>query len=237
MDIQVLASSSKGNCYRVSDGSSPLLLECGLPFKQIREGLGYEVAGLTACLVSHEHGDHAKGAKDMLRAGVDCYMSAGTAESLGLEGHRLRIVTARTKFTLGSWTVMPFEVVHDAAEPLGFLLQSGDEKLLFATDTAYIHYRFPSCTHLMLECNYDLPVLRENVESGRVTRSVKSRVLRSHMSLETLCGFLRANDLSQVREIVLLHLSDDSSDAVRFKRTIQALTGKPVSIAGSEAIQ
>ena len=231
MEIKVLASSSKGNCYRVTDGSSPLLLECGLPFKQIREGIGYEVAGLTACLVTHEHGDHAKAAHDMLKAGVDCYMSQGTADVLGIEGHRLHIVKARAKFALATWTVLPFETVHDAAEPLGFLLQSGDEKVLFATDTAYLRYRFPGCTRLMVECNYDLPVLRENVESGRVARTVKSRVLRSHMSLETLCGFLSANDLSRVREIVLLHLSDDSSDAARFKRTVQALTGKEVKIA------
>ena len=230
MEIRVLGSSSRGNSYHIA-GSSPLLLECGLPIKAIREGIGFSVATLAGCLLTHEHGDHAKAIKDMLKAGVDCYMSQGTATTLELASHRVRIIKARQQFTIGPWTILPFETVHDAAEPLGFLLQSGDEKLLFATDTAYIRYRFPGCTRLMVECNYDLPVLRENVESGRVARAVKSRVLHSHMSLETLCGFLRANDLSRVREIVLLHLSDDSSDAVRFKKTIQAQTGREVTIA------
>ena len=121
--------------------------------------------------------------------------------------------------------------MHDAKEPLGFILTNGQERLLFATDTAYLRFKVPGCTHLMLECNYELGILKENVTSGRVDHEVKRRVLRSHMSLETLCGWLCANDLSRVRSIHLLHLSDDSSDQERFKRTIQGLTGKEVVIA------
>lgn len=51
------------------------------------------------------------------------------------------------------------------------------------------------------------------------------------MSLETVKGFLAANDLSRVREIWLLHLSDDHSDAERFRREVMELTGKEVHVA------
>lgn len=231
--IQVLASGSQGNCYRVSDGSTALLLECGIPFRLIREGLGFRLSDLAGCLLTHEHGDHAKAVRDLARAGVDVYTSAGTAEALDIESHRITTIRPRERFTLGTWTVMPFEAVHDAREPLGFLLTSGPEKLLFATDTAYIRYRFPGCTRLMVECNYDLPVLRANVAAGLVDREVKRRVVRSHMSLETLIGFLQANDLSRVREIFLLHLSDDNSDAEKFRRRVQEVTGRPVQVAGA----
>ena len=231
MQIQVLASGSKGNCYRVEHAGASLLLEAGIPFAEIRKGIGFRVSGLDGALVSHEHGDHAKAVRDLMRVGVDCYMSAGTAEALGLDGHRLHPIRSRARFEVGPWSIVPFEAVHDAAEPLGFLITIGDERLAFATDTAYIRYRFPGCTRLMLEANYDLPVLKANVAAGVVNHEVKRRVLRSHMSLETLCGFLQANDLSRVKEIVLLHLSSDSSDAARFKRTIMALTGKEVRIA------
>ena len=231
MEISVFASGSKGNCYRISDGSTALLLECGISYKRIQEALDFRVKDLAGCLVSHEHGDHAKAVPDLIKAGVDIYCSRGTAGALGLVSHRVRAVEARRTFTVGSWSVLPFETIHDAAEPLGFVLSSGDEKLLFATDTAYLKYRFPGCTHLMLEANYDLDVLKTNVIAGVVNHEVKRRVLRSHMNLDTLCGFLRANDLSQVRQIILLHLSDDSANAASFKHTVQALTGKEVTIA------
>lgn len=232
----MLASSSKGNCYRVTDGSSPLLLECGIPFKEIREGLSFRVSDLAGCLVSHDHGDHAKTVKDVLKAGVDVYCSAGTAQALGLEGHRLHIVQPSAPkdlhpFTVGTWKVLSMRAIHDAEDPLTFLLSSGEEQLFFATDTAYVPHKMPGCSHLMLECNYDLGILKANVKAGIVDPAVKHRALHNHMSLEHVKGFLRANDLSRVREIWLLHLSDDNSDAARFKREIQALTGKVVRIA------
>jgi len=231
INVQVVASGSGGNCYRVSDGATAVLLEAGIAFKRIREALGFQVSDLAGCLLSHEHGDHVKAVRDLAKAGVDVYASAGTAEALGLVGHRFHIVRARVAFAIGSWTVLPFETVHDAAEPLGFLLTSGAEKLLFATDTAYLKFRFPGLTHIMVEANYDLPVLKANVASGLVDREVKRRVIRSHMSIDTLCDFLRANELRQLREVILLHLSDDSGDAEGFARRVREIVGRPVRVA------
>ncbi len=232
IDIQVLASGSAGNCYRVTDGSTPLLIECGVRFRDIQQWLEFRVCDLGGCLVSHEHQDHARAASEMMRAGVDCYMSRGTQEARGVHGHHLRIIRAREEFTVGTWRVLPFETQHDAAEPLGFLLANRNgEKLLYATDTYYVRYRFRGLTHIMVECNYALDILRANVESDVVPGVLKNRVLRSHMSLEHLKDFLRANDLSRVQEIWLLHLSDDNSDAARFKREVEELTGRIVRIA------
>ena len=87
-----LASGSQGNCYRVSDGRTPLLLECGIGWKEIQRGLNFRTSQLAGCLVSHEHKDHSKAVQEMMKAGIDCYMSAGTAEALGISGHRLYII-------------------------------------------------------------------------------------------------------------------------------------------------
>jgi len=230
VSIQPLASSSSGNAYLIG-GRSPLLLDCGLPFRQLQKATGYQLSSLAGCLLSHEHRDHSKAAKDLMGAGVDLYASQGTAEALGLEHHRLHIIQAKKQIKIGSWTVLPFETQHDAAEPLGFLLAGGGEKLLYATDTFYIRYRFRGLTRILLEVNYAQDILDSNVERGAVPPEHRRRVMRSHMSLETAKDFFRANDLSKVREIWLCHLSDGNSDAERFKWEIQALTGKPVYIA------
>lgn len=231
IDIFPLASGSNGNCYRIDDGRTPLLLECGIPYKEIQKKLNFRISEIAACLISHEHQDHSKAVKDLMKAGIDCYMSQGTAEALGVSGHRLHIIKTRQQFQLGSWTVLPFETQHDAAEPFGFLLanQAGD-KLLYATDTYYIRYKFRGLTHIMVECNYAADILKTNVKAGLVEPALKSRILKSHFSLENVKNFLKANDLSKIQEIWLLHLSDGNSDAERFKREIQELTGKMVFI-------
>jgi len=221
------ASSSGGNLYRITDGETSLLLECGLPIKKIRRALGHGLHAVAGVLLTHEHQDHAKAAPDVMRAGVDLFCSAGTAGALGISGHRAHIVQALEQFRVGPWTVLPFEAQHDAAEPLGFLIQAGGEKVLFAMDTFYIKHRFQGLTMIAVECNYSKRTIREDIPPAQ-----KHRLLRSHMSLETLLDFLAANDLSSVREIHLLHLSDNNSDEDLFKDLVQANTGIPVYVAG-----
>lgn len=232
IEITTLASSSKGNCYRITDGKTPLLLEAGIPYKEIRQRLNFQTSDIAGCLITHEHKDHCKAARDIMLAGVDVYASWGTFNAAHLGGHRSNVIQPLKQFNIGTWTILPFETEHDAAEPLGFLLaNAAGDKLLYATDTYYVRYRFRGLSHIMVECNYSVDILRANVEAGIVPAELKNRLLRSHFSLENVKEFLKANDLSKVQEIWLIHLSDGNSDAERFKREIQELTGKPTYIA------
>ena len=77
LDIRTIATGSSGNCYRITDGQSVLMIEAGIRFKQIQQGFDFALSsGLPGALISHEHLDHAKAVRDMMAAGVDCYMSA-----------------------------------------------------------------------------------------------------------------------------------------------------------------
>lgn len=231
IQIKTLATGSKGNCYHITDGSTPLLLECGISFKDIQKGVNFETSSLGGVLVTHEHKDHCKGVESVLNRGLDVYMSQGTREALSLEHHRIKTVKSKEQFRVGTWTILPFDVQHDVNEPLGFLLQSDNGgKLLFATDTYYVKYRFKGLTHIMIECNYDQQTLNENVESGRIHPAMKKRVMRSHFSLENLLEFFKANDLSKVEEIHLLHLSDGNSNMERIFKAVARATGKMIYI-------
>ncbi|MGY3717028.1 MBL fold metallo-hydrolase [Sutcliffiella cohnii] len=231
IEITALASSSKGNCYRVTDGHTPLLLECGINYREIQKGFGFKMSEVAGCLITHEHGDHCKSIKEVLKAGIDVYTSSGTVDTLGISHHRIKRVKAMEQFQLGTWSILPFDVQHDVSEPLGFLLANQEgEKLLFATDTYYIKYKFQELTHILVECNYSLEILNQNILDGSVPSVMKKRLLRSHFSLENLKEFLKANDLSKVQEIWLLHLSDSNSDEALFKKEIMELTGKMVYV-------
>ncbi|KIO60203.1 hypothetical protein B4065_0129 [Caldibacillus thermoamylovorans] len=231
IEIKTLATGSKGNCYYVTDGYSPILLECGIRFRDVQKRLNFKTSNLVGCLVTHEHKDHCGGLNDVLKAGINCYMSPGTATAIGINHHRIKKVAVKKQFTLGTWTILPFDVQHDVSEPFGFLLQNqSGEKLLFITDTYYVKYKFPSITHIMVECNYSREILVQNIVNGRVPKVMKKRLERSHFSLENVKEFLKANDLSKVQEIWLLHLSDNNSNEEQFKREIQELTSKLVFV-------
>lgn len=230
--ITTLASSSRGNCYHVTDGSTPLLLECGISWKDIQRKLNFETHKIDSCLISHSHNDHSAYVKDVIKAGIDCYMSGPTAEAIGVSGHRIKIIEPKKKFVVGTWAVLPFETQHDCPGAMGYLLVNRlNERLLFATDTYYIKYCFSGLNIIAVECNYSLDILKANVEAGKVPVAMKNRLLHSHFSLDNVKEFLKANDLSKVSEIHLLHLSDGNSDAERFRREIQELTGKMVYVA------
>lgn len=230
MEILTLASGSTGNCYRVDDGKTPILIECGIPFNAIKQGLGFQLSKIVGCLASHAHLDHCKAAKEIMAAGIDCYMTQPTADAIGATGHRLQIIVPRQQFSIGSWQAMSFETEHDAPGSVGFLLQSGSGKLLFVTDTAYIRPRFKGLTHIMVECNYDLEILDENILSGAIPWSMRSRLISSHFGLDNVKQFLLSTDLDAVQEIHLIHVSEGNGDKEYFKSEIEKLTGKLVVV-------
>jgi phosphoribosyl 1,2-cyclic phosphodiesterase len=230
MDIKVLSSGSKGNCYVLDDGHTFLLIECGIPWAKIQQHLGFRSCLVEGCLLSHEHNDHARAARGVLRAGIPIFTSEGTIKALGLPQYgRVRDEQDRRDFD--AWHVQGFPVEHDAAEPWGFVVENGGEKLVYLTDTAYSRYRFPGVTTFMVEANYGIDILRRNLKGGEIDQGQINRLLHTHMSIETCKQLLLANDLSKCRAIHLLHLSDSNSDAELFKRTIEEATGVPTYIA------
>ena len=218
MTFTSLASSSHGNCYVVSDGKTTILLECGISFRRIKKGLGFDLSNIRACLVSHEHKDHSKSVSDLIQSGVEVFASEGTAAAL--DCNLITTVADRMQFQVGTLEILPFATFHDAAEPLGFLLYSRKdrERLVFATDTVNLAYRFQKVNLLALEANYDASIL---VRNERMPEKLRKRITNSHMEIHTLCKYLTTLDLTACRALYLLHLSNASSNEGDFLRQVR----------------
>ena len=217
MKFESLASSSSGNAYVVSDQETHILLECGISHKKLQKLSGFSLSEFQACLVTHEHKDHAKSVAELVSRGMTVYMSQGTAEALETEGAEL--IESMSQFNVGSLDIVPFTTFHDAREPLGFLIKSrvDGDVLAFATDTVNLRYKFPGLNILAIEANYDKNIL-ERCE--KMPEKVRYRITNSHMEIDTLCDYLRSMDLSQCREIHLLHLSDATSHEGHFMNKV-----------------
>lgn len=232
IDIRALASGSSGNCYYIADGSTSLLLECGISIADIRRGLDYQLSNIEGCLITHEHKDHARVVEDIMKAGIDCYMSSGTKDALGLSSHRAITVKPCQVFNIGTWRIIPFDVYHDSKEPLGFLLISSVNKVLFLTDTGSIPpLPTQGLTHILIESNYSPEIIEQNVQDGLIPLSTKRRIESSHLSINQTVEFFKSINLDSIEEIWLIHLSNDNSNESMFKRAVQAATAKPVFVA------
>ncbi len=233
MKLKILGSSSSGNCYlfQTIDGEI-LIIECGIDVRELKKTLNFDFSDIAGCLVSHEHGDHSKSLQKMLDSGIDCYMSEGTKTVLSIEHHRVHVMPKLERIRIGSFTVMAFKAQHDCADPVGFLVYHLEMGLtLFATDTYYVEYSFENLNNILVECNYAKDILDKNALNSIITKVLRDRTLKSHFELENVKNFLKANNLSGVRNICLLHLSDRNSDADRFKKEIEELTGINTTIA------
>lgn len=213
MKFEALASSSAGNAYIVTDRDTRILLECGVSHKKLQKLSGFSLSEFQACLVSHEHKDHAKAVQELIERGMAVYMSEGTADAL--ETDAVNLIESMEQFNVGSLDIVPFTTFHDAAEPLGFLIKSrvDGDVLAFATDTVNLRYKFPGMNILAIEANYDKAIL-ERCE--KMPEKVRYRISNAHMEIDTLCDYLRSLDLSECREIHLLHLSDATSHEGHF---------------------
>jgi phosphoribosyl 1,2-cyclic phosphodiesterase len=227
MRFEALASSSAGNAYIVSDSDTRILLECGVSHNKLQKLSGFSLSEFKACLVSHEHKDHAKSVQELIARGMEVYMSQGTAESLETEA--VTLIEAMEQFNVGSLDIVPFTTFHDAAEPLGFLIKSrvDGDVLAFATDTVNLRYKFPGLNILAIEANYDKAIL-ERCE--KMPEKVRYRISNAHMEIDTLCDYLRSLDLSQCREIHLLHLSDATSHEGHFINKVARAVPKGIEI-------
>lgn len=225
MHINSLASSSKGNAYVVYDGRTTILIECGLPLKELKRRSSFVIPSyISACLVSHLHNDHAKSLKDLLNAGVDCYALKETFNAKGIKNHhRAKTIENNVIFSVGTFTIAPLEMMHDVP-CVGFYIYSNYSKeyLLFATDTYLIKAKPKSLNYIMIEANYDIELVEDD--------SQRERLIKSHMSIETTIQYLKSIDLSNVKKIYLIHLSSRHSNEEDFKRRVQASTGKIVEV-------
>lgn len=238
MILQVLGSSSAGNGYILDTGTHALLIEAGVGINEIKKAVNFDIARIEACLITHEHGDHAASAKSVMDAQIPIYASLGTLDALGFGGnYNAALMKPYTWYAVGDFRILPIPVNHDAAEPFGYYIYHHEMgNLLFLTDFCMPKdERLPGgleIDHLMIECNYSKEILDTNTLAGKISVQRRNRVIQSHCSLED-CKEILSEEVQEgwTRNIVLLHLSGENADSAQFLEEVGQITSTPVYIA------
>lgn len=229
LHLTVLASGSSGNCALIETPTTRVLVDAGLSAKRVAERLtaaGVVPEQLDGILLTHEHSDHAAAIGVWARRyRTPVYANRLTAEALSAQkGVEWRLFQTGTEFGLGSLKVQSFNIPHDAAEPVGFVLKHEERSLGFLTDlgfpTRMVIERVRSVHTLVIEANHDEKMLQDDT---RRPWSTKQRIMSRHGHLsnaaaaEVLAGIV-GNGL---RRAVLGHLSEDCNRPELALRTVR----------------
>lgn len=209
MYFNIISSGSKGNASVVIYKKTIILIDMGITFTRLEEGLheiGFEVKDITAAIFTHNHSDHISGIRFLSPSIM--YALEGT-----LPSSLSHVVELYKPFTIGDIEITPFETSHDATNPCGFLLKGGDETLVYMTDTGCFLETNLSLiknpTYLVIESNHDIKMLL----ATKRTYELKNRILSD---VGHLCNEDSAIATCQIigkdtKEIVLAHLSEEAN--------------------------
>lgn len=210
MRLKCLGSSSAGNCYLLtSDSGETLILDCGIPIKEIKKGLDWNIRNVVGCIVSHVHSDHSKSVKDFKAMGIPVFAPYISEKPMKIGNGDFRVQAFDLTTIDGSWT----HTNADGSECpcFGFLITHPEMgKMLYITDTELIKWKFKDINHILLGVNYDKDLIdRDN--TGKA-----NHVFRGHLSIDTACDFVKANHSNSLQNVIMCHLSSENADKDSF---------------------
>jgi phosphoribosyl 1,2-cyclic phosphodiesterase len=215
-----LGSGSLGNATLVELDGTRILVDAGIAARTLATRLlelGVEPSSLSGILLSHEHGDHARGAERFSRRhGVAVFSTVDTLEALDRSPAHFaawRRVDPATVVEIGSVRVDPFPVPHDAVRPVGFVLEGGGVRAGVVTDlghaTTLVVQRLRGCDLLMVEANHDDTLLRDGPYPWQLKQRVGSRL--GHLSNEAAARLVEHVVDERCRGVILGHLSEKNN--------------------------
>ncbi len=211
MKLKCIATGSTGNCYLLtSDSGETLILDCGMPIKEIKKDLNWNIRNVVGVLCTHKHLDHSKSVKDFEAMGIPIckpYETFLMNQFLANSYFTVRIFDLTT--IDGSWT-------HTDADgtpcPIyGFLITHKEMgRMIYITDCEVIKWRFKDIDHILLGVNYD----KDMVDWSNPAKN--NHVFRGHLSIDTACDFVKANYSDCLQNVIMCHLSSENADGDSF---------------------
>ena len=179
VNFNMVSSGSKGNCSLVWDDETLLVFDFGITMKRFRERL--EKLAIDhreySLFVSHEHSDHSRGISMVKKYHkFDLYSREATLDALRYrDGYSIHDSVA-----IGNFLVNAVSVSHDAADPVGYVIQYGKTRISVVSDLGKVSDELlrqaGNSDILAFEANHDVEMLRY----GRYPEMLKRRILSSH---------------------------------------------------------
>lgn len=210
MKLKCIATGSTGNCYTLTfDSGETLILDCGIPIKEIKKGLDWNIKDVVGTICTHHHQDHSLSVYPLRRMGIPVFAPYISEKPMKIGNGDFRVQAFDLTTIDGSWT-------HTNAngEPCpiyGFLITHKEMgRMLYITDCEVVKWKFKDINHILLGVNYDKDLIdRDN--TGKA-----NHVFRGHLSIDTACDFVKANYSDSLQNVIMCHLSSENADSDSF---------------------
>ena len=211
--LTTISTGSIGNAYILECNGEKLLIELGVKWKDIMKGVGYDLSNIAFCLVTHQHGDHSKSIPEALKYGLKVYSTPNVTELYP----KVKALEPMKRYKIGNWKVLPLRVKHGECECFSYHVTMPDgQTLLFCTDAENFPYSIPNVNHLLIEANYSEDILINKMLDNADIRSASN----THMELNTTISVINRLYSPNLRNTILIHLSNGLSDENGFKKAI-----------------
>ena len=246
MEFRCAGTGSKGNSYAlIAYSGEILLIECGVKWLETIKMIDYQTSKVVGCICSHAHSDHLRSYKDCLHYGIPIYTNDETAEHFEIiSGEKMIGKPERIPFEVGSFRIVPFYVPHDGCPCYAYIISHPEcGNIIYATDMSRIaqvneNYKLKMVngkpidwsfknlrlSHMIIEANYDFSDFADIDEFKR------SHVGFGHHSLQQCKRFVEENKTSDLRNVILVHLSKDT-DEENIRSQVQSVAGKWCNVA------
>ena len=229
--VVFLGSGSGGNAVAVTDGDTTLLIDCGFSAREVARrmtAVGIDPGSVGAILLTHEHSDHVRGVDVFARRhGCAVHATQGTRTAAGLDYLDVEVCSLLPgePVRVDSLLVVAFATSHDAAEPVGFRVETATgESFGLVTDTgvftAEAREALADIDMLGIESNHDLTMLDNGPYPSYLKRRIRSA--QGHLSNPDAADALEALVSSRLRRVIALHRSDTNNTASLAKRALTA---------------
>ena len=229
MRLRVLGSGSKGNSLAVRAGGTLILVDLGFSHREEARRLaecGADIGEVAAVFFTHDHSDHCRGVATFhgRHPSVPLFANDGTADAIAaLSGvdDGWSIFENGVPFEVGDFTVTAFSIPHDAADPVGYLMEANGSSLFVGTDigfvTANVREMFTHATCAILEANHDPVLLEQSDRPVSLKQRIRGRT--GHLANEDAAELLLATNPPCLKTLLLGHISQQCNSASLARKT------------------
>jgi len=217
-----LGSGSSGNSTLVTFGKRHLLVDAGLSARELAlrlDGVGVAPSDLAAIVLSHEHHDHARGLERFaVKHRIPVFTAPETLAALNLAPRHLAAwhpFEPGIAFDAFGVKIDPFSIPHDAANPVGFVLEAEGVRVGIVTDlghaTTLVIERLRGCHVLLIEANHDDGMLARGPYPWALKQRIGGRL--GHLSNDEAATLLATVADDDCQAVILAHLSESNNTA------------------------
>jgi len=216
MILDVIATGSSGNSYLLRNGKECLIIEMGVPLKDVKIALDFNIRHIVGAVVSHKHKDHFGYHAEYEKIGVKAFYPWMREEE---------------SVKYGGFKIQAFKNPHGDIVSYGFYIKHEDMgKMLFLTDLEYCPYDMSNLNvnHILVECNYQQDMIDMDAPNFK-------HKVQGHMSFDTCKEFVRHNISKHLQTVMLIHSNPYTLDENMAVKQIKDMIDYDVNVLCAEA--